>query len=227
MKAKSFTKDQKQRDIRAAKAGSARDAIGVIHENSEIYILTNGQFSMIDAISVILESTGAADVIVSTWTAANAHINHTLALLNDKKIKSLKFLVDRSFITRQPEYCDELRKLFGDSCIRTLRTHCKFIIIKNEYWNVVVRTSMNLNENPRMENLEISNDKRLCDFMLSVVDEIFGEYKEGDFNGQIPSLDGIENVPVAGQITSKSIKQNLKIANSGTVKYGNTKTLFD
>ena len=34
---------------------------------------------------------------------------------------------------------------------------------------------MNLNENPRLENIEISTDDRFGDFMESVVDEIFSE----------------------------------------------------
>ena len=38
---------------------------------------------------------------------------------------------------------------------------------------MVARTSMNLNENPRLETLEISTDPAFGEFMIRVVDDIF------------------------------------------------------
>jgi hypothetical protein len=122
---------------------------------------------------------------------------------------------------------DELRKNFKDSSIRTLNTHCKFILITNEEWNIVVRSSMNLNESPRMENLEISNDKAFCDFMISLTDEIFKTGLIGDFSNRDYQSDSVKNVEIDGEIPSKSIHSKLNFPKSGSVKYGNSKTLFD
>jgi hypothetical protein len=88
-------------------------------------------------------------------------------------IKSLRFIVDFSFPTRQPEYCAALRERFGDGCIRVVKTHAKFCAIVNESWNLVVRSSMNLNENRRMESFEISDCKPMADWLVDVVDKLF------------------------------------------------------
>ena len=93
-----------------------------------------------------------------------------------------------------------MRKLFGDDCIRTLRTHAKFAVITNDQWNLAIRTSMNLNENPRLENIEISDDEALATFLLSAVDDIFGEQENGVFSGELPSLESVENVNRAGAV---------------------------
>ena len=188
----------RQRTIRVAKQGRARDAIGLLSKDCEIYILTFGQFSLIHALTAILDQTGPADVNVSTWTASHAHLEESAKLLDNKLITSLRFVVDRSFLTRQPEYCARMRELFGDACIRTCRSHAKFMTIRNDKWNLGIRTSMNLNENPRLENLEISDDRTICDFLCNLVDEIFLEHAKGDFSSPIPALATLDNVSVPG-----------------------------
>lgn len=196
--AKTLRREQRQRSIRVAKQGRARDAIGELATGCEIYILTFGQFSLIHALTAILEQTGPADVNVSTWTAAHAHLEESAKMLEHKAIKSLRFVVDRSFLTRQPAYCARMRELFGDTCIRTCRSHAKFMTVRNERWNLGIRTSMNLNENPRLENLEISDDPTICDFLCDLVDDIFAQHSEGDFSAPIPDLGTLENVEVPG-----------------------------
>ena len=110
-------------------------------------------------------------------------------MLESKMILSLRFIVERSFLTRQPAYCERMRELFGDGSIRTCRTHAKFMTVKNSKWNCAIRTSMNLNENPRLENIEISDDPALCGFLCAVVDELFCENAEGDFSSGVPGPD--------------------------------------
>jgi hypothetical protein len=65
------------------------------------------------------------------------------------------------------------------------------VLIQNKNWNLVLRTSMNLNENPRLENLEISDDPELAMFMRKIADDLFTEVEEGNFKQGIPLLDGI------------------------------------
>jgi hypothetical protein len=88
-------------------------------------------------------------------------------------------LVDFSFPVRQPAYCAALRQRFGDEAIRMTVTHAKFISLRNSTWNVVIRTSMNLNENRRMENIEVSDDAALAEFLESVCDRIFAAESSG------------------------------------------------
>ena len=84
-------------------------------------------------------------------------------------------IVDGSFIVRQPDYHRRMLELFGSDCVRTIKSHAKFMTITNDEWKIVVRTSMNLNENPRLENLEITEDPAFAEFFMRLTDEIFYE----------------------------------------------------
>ena len=203
MKAKPIRRKHVQREIRAVKYGAARDAIGTLSKNEDVYILTFGQFSLIDVLSVILDQTGPARVDISTWTAAHAHLDETADKLRNNKIVKMRWLVDSSFIARQPEYCRKMRALFGDNCIRAYKSHAKFMVIENDEWKIAVRTSMNMNENPRLENVEISHDPVLCRFLTQIVDSLFDEVDSGNMLFELPKLDKIENIKIEGMATCR------------------------
>ena len=176
----------KNREIRHLLANeNAYTAVGEIYEGMEIYGLSKGQFSIINIIENILRQTGKADVIISTWTAANAEIKKAEQFLKNGNINKLHFIVDRSFPTRQPKYFKMFTDTFGD-IVSLTNSHAKFVIIKNDKWNIVVRTSMNLNENKRLENFEISDDKVLVDYLLMICDDIISKefnFKEFELLG--------------------------------------------
>lgn len=193
--AQSTTRRTPARRPRVSKITNARDALSDFGRGLETYCLTFGQFSLMDAVEAILEKTGPANVAISTWTAGNADISRSAAHLHDGNIRSMRFVADCSFGQRQPGYLAELVRLFGSDAIRTTRTHAKFVVITNDEWAVAVRTSMNLNENPRLECIEVSDDPALAGFLLRVVDEIFAEEEPGDYTTKSrPELSGMEGV---------------------------------
>jgi len=149
------------RKCRVSKISNASEAIGAIEHNTDTFILTFGQFSLIDALVAILDQTGPAAVDMATWTAADAHLERSAELLRASSITQMRLILDRSFKTRQPGYFHHMLELFGPECIREMRTHAKFIVVRNDKWNIVVRTSMNLNENPRLENIEVSESLKV------------------------------------------------------------------
>lgn len=165
-----------RRDIAAR---TAAEAIGPLTPGCEIYGLNKGQFSLIDIIEHCLAATGPADVTLSTWTAAGADLSFAHALLTNGTITSLRFVVDFSFPTRQPAYCAALRERFGDAAIRITKTHAKFVVIRNATWNLVIRSSMNLNENRRLESFEISDDAGMASYLLELCDELFAGHAAG------------------------------------------------
>ena len=185
----------RRRVIRAVKTGSANEAIGKLGAGCEIFTLTYGQFSLIDALCAILEQTGPANITLSTWTAADADLRRAEHLLRSADILSMRYIVDRSFATRMPHYCRAMRELFGDDCIRTTRSHAKWSTVINDTWNLAIRTSMNMNHNPRLETIEISDDPALCEFLASVADDIFAEQQPSVFNGELPTLASVPDTP--------------------------------
>lgn len=176
------------RTMRVLKRGVAQDAIGTLERGQDTYILTYGQFSLIDALSALLDQTGPADVVLSSWTAADANLEEAAHMVEAMAIKKLRMVVDRSFRTRQPSYFRRMRELFGTECVREIRSHAKFVIITNDKWSVVVRTSMNLNENPRFESIEISTDPAFAAFMIGIVDDIFRVVPPDSPHSDMPEL---------------------------------------
>lgn len=175
---------KKNRQIRHIKQNEVvRDFLGKIEPGCEIFGLTNGGFSLINLIENCLEQVGPADVVISTWTAADADLRMAEEFLRNGLIESLRFLVDASFYSRKPEYCRMLIDEFGEGAIRASKSHAKFVLIGSDKWNLVIRTSANLNENKRTENFEISDDADFYRFMLGFVDNHFErplDFTQGD-----------------------------------------------
>ena len=179
---------------RLSLVANARDTlVGIGFERGvEVDIATGGQFSIIDAVEAVLEFTGPADVTLATWTAAEFDLTQIQGQLTSGRIRSLRLIIDRSFVSRQPKFVDVIHERFGRDSVRSTTTHAKFVIIRNESWSVVIRTSMNLNFNPRLEYLQIVEDHDLAAFWLSVADEIFSEEEPGLVNRRnLPAFGGI------------------------------------
>lgn len=169
-----------KRIIRHLVAGeSCRVSIGELYRGMEVFGLTNGQFSFINVIEHILSKTGPANVDVSTWVAAAYDLKHLEGFLKNNQIKQIRFLVDYSFPNRQPEFFQKLFDFFGLDCIRVARVHSKFAVITSDDWNIAIRTSMNLNENRRIENFEISDSPELAKYLTTVLNGFFAKPYEG------------------------------------------------
>ena len=164
---------KRRKYVRSFFSESASKAVGPLAPGCEIYGFTKGQFSLIDLIEHCLVCTGPADVFIATWSAAAGDIQRAHKFLKNGRIRSIRFLVDYSFQSRKPEFCSELVATFGHDVLRVTVTHAKYVLIRNDDWNLVIRTSMNLNYNPRFENFEISDDLEFADFQQAIIDEVW------------------------------------------------------
>jgi hypothetical protein len=205
---KEFRKENKAKAIRISKGLTAYESIGQLKKDTDLFILTYGQFSLVDALIAVLDQIGPAHVTISTWTAASAHLEKTAQLIESAEMLSFKMIVDRSFETRQPEYCEHMRHLFGAECVRAIRSHAKFMLIRNDEWNLVFRTSMNLNENPRLENLEISDNLDFAEFFQVVVDEIFREVGVGENRSSMLDFDRLDELSPYQLVSANHIKRS-------------------
>lgn len=93
--AQSHSSPPRNRKIALNKTGSAAASIGRVHSGMEIFSLTFGQFSLIDAIEHLVSEAGPCEVVVSTWTAAVADAQRASKLLKDGNISRFRLLVDR------------------------------------------------------------------------------------------------------------------------------------
>jgi hypothetical protein len=118
-------------------------------------------------------TTGPANLQISTWTAARHEIQKLAEFHRDGKLLSVRWLVDFTFARRDPEAAHQIRKTFGVETIRVARCHAKFALFGNEEWKLVLRSSMNLNMNPRTEDFTISNDPEIYAFIASILDRVW------------------------------------------------------
>lgn len=171
-----------QRDFRHGMRGeSAARCIGEITKGCDLFGLTKGDFSMIDILRHIARQIGPCRIDIGTWTAAAADIRQAEAMLGDRNILSMRWLLDRSFPQRQEAYFRSLLERFGRDSVRLARFHAKFILLENDGWSVAVRTSMNLNLNQRIEFFEISEGSPISDYLREVVDYHFALPQEDSF----------------------------------------------
>ena len=141
------------KNLVAGRSETAHAALSDLAPGVSLHGLTDGTWSLIDAIRVTLDHIGTISCLtVSTWTANQADISSAYELLSDKRVKDVRFLIDRSFQTRQPGYCQALRERFGDGAIRVWNSHAKFVLFQGGAFDVLYLTSANLNQNRRIEN---------------------------------------------------------------------------
>jgi len=158
---------------------SASQIIDHIEPNCRVMGLTQGDFSLIDLIHEILKKIGKSDVICTTWSAGIKDAHQVRWMIDSDLINSFKIITDHSYATRQKKYAAALDDLFGKENIRTSEIHAKFTLIKNENWNIVIRTSMNLNANKTCENFEIDDSKQVYDFYMGFINHTFSNMPIG------------------------------------------------
>jgi hypothetical protein len=90
-----------------------------------------------------------------------------------------RWLVDLTFVRRCPQLAARIREAFGEESIRITKNHAKFAVIHNDRWQIVCRTSMNLNHNPRLEDFTVAHDPELAGFLLNAMNDLWTTQKRG------------------------------------------------
>lgn len=163
------------RDLR--KTETALEAIAGFDHEIEIYGFTKGQFSLLNLIQAVFLYTGPAHLSLSTWTAASHEIESLAAMEARGDIVGQRLLIDFSMARREPAMTAQMRTKLGQQNIRVAQTHSKFCVFQNADWKVVLRSSMNLNMNPRNEDFTLAHDPELATFLNTILDEIWAKQK--------------------------------------------------
>lgn len=168
---------------------SARKALEGWGRGKRVIGITGGQFSLIDLLRATMEHTGPAEVTLSAWTTGIRDAEEAAWLVSTGRITRLRWLIDRSFATRQPRYCRSVLDRFGDGAFVVTNNHAKFFTIENEDWHVCCRSSMNLNTNRRMEQFDLDDCEPICQMFSDMVDRIEEEMPAG-LRVSVATVDG-------------------------------------
>jgi hypothetical protein len=169
---------EKKREVRdQRKTATAVEAIAGLNHDNEIYGFTKGQFSLLNLLQAVFLVTGPAHLSLSTWTAAAHEIESLAAMQARGDIVGIRLLIDFSMARREPAMTAQMRDKLGRDNIRVAQTHSKFCVFQNAEWKVVLRSSMNLNMNPRNEDYTIAHDPELAAFLNRILDEVWAKQK--------------------------------------------------
>ena len=156
-----------------------------IEKDCTYHVLSAGQFNLIDVIQHVADSIGICDIDLAVWTAAETNLKKASLFVSSKRVRNMRWIIDPSFRSRQPQYVATLEQLFSESAIRTIPTHAKFIVLRNKKFKVVIQTSMNLNQNKRLESFTITESDELSNFYTEFVDDVFTKVDaSGSFSTQ-------------------------------------------
>lgn len=122
--------------------------IGEIYQDKMIHFITSGRFSMHDLLLYVLNQTGPADVLVSTWSIAELAIRQIVQKHDEGLIKSIAFLIDPRVKVRNPK---PLQMLAANFTYKLKACHAKVTTIENDSWNISIISSANMTNNPRIE----------------------------------------------------------------------------
>ena len=180
---------------RFSRAGNAFQSVEGFGKGMDVAGLTYGQFSLIDLIQVALDFTGPADVTISTWSAGFYDIDAAKNFRDDGRLRSVRFVMDSGRQKKGQAGVHDIEDLFGPDSIVTVRTHAKFVLIRNDEWDVVITSSMNLNKNMRCEHFEMTDDRERCEMFAEFVDAAYREAPESGTHGRsMPRLESVDPV---------------------------------
>jgi hypothetical protein len=151
---------------------SASEAIGPVTPGLALFLVTRGQFSMIDMVLHVLNESGPAAVAIWTWAIADYEVEAMGGLMARQDVTAGRLIVDRSAEVRSVATIDAWRGLFGVASVRVCKNHAKIARIWNDRVRVLLRGSMNLNFNPRFEQADLTEGGPDFDLVAQIEDAL-------------------------------------------------------
>ncbi len=150
-----------------------------------LFAVTRGQFSMIDCVQHCLAEMGPSRLTIWTWCIADYEIETFEWLLRAGAVTDALLVIDRageqqvsktrSFrdgsidkSERQGALMRRWKEKFGAESIRVVLNHAKIATLDNGALKVTIRGSMNLNHNPRFEQLDITEGAGVFDLIHEI-----------------------------------------------------------
>ena len=112
---------------------------------------------------------------IATWTMGVYDGEQAYGFVTNKRIRSIRFVVDPSMFTRRPELAAVLVQAFGPDAFRAVNSHAKFATVRGDSLAVAIRSSMNLNRNERLESFDITACPDMTAFFEKLVDQIWAK----------------------------------------------------
>jgi hypothetical protein len=161
-----------RRERAAESFKTASECIGILKKGSGIFAVTRGQFSMIDAVLACLDQTGPANLSLWTWTVAEYEVQVLERMMRDDRLLSGCLVIDTGARNKNAGIIRDWKASFGGESVRYVINHAKIATIENAEWKILLRGSMNLNFNPRFEQLDLTEGGADFDLVKEIENEL-------------------------------------------------------
>lgn len=151
---------------------TAAEAIGLLPPGDSVFAVTRGQFSMVDAVTHVLSLFGPARISLWTWTIADYEIQAFTSLLRHGGVLGGTLIIDSGARAKNMPLLRLWREAFGPDSIRYVLTHAKIARVWTDERRCLLRGSMNLNHNPRFEQLDVTCDGPDHDLVARIEHEL-------------------------------------------------------
>lgn len=151
---------------------NATECIGQIVPGYGLFAVTRGQFSMIDAILACMDQVGPCRVSVWTWTIADYEVEVLTRMMVDRRILAGRLVIDGGARTKNADIISHWRERFGQESVRYVMNHAKIATVETDKYRLLLRGSMNLNFNPRFEQLDITEGGEDFTLIRSIEDSL-------------------------------------------------------
>ena len=136
---------------------NAAETIGSCEAGMSLFAITRGQWSMIDAVLHVLDQVGPAAVSLWTWTVAEYEVQVLTRLQIDKRLTAGRLIIDHGARNKNAAIIADWKRQFGADSVRYVVNHAKIATVETASGlKFLLRGSMNLNFNPRFEQLDIT-----------------------------------------------------------------------
>jgi len=170
--------------------------------------VTLGRWSISEAVEIILETVGSADVSVCTWAVGSNDVRIAREWIDAGTVTDFRLMADGCVLSNMADRVPVLRESLGAERVRFIRNHSKFAVIRGGKFDAVFRGSLNWNENIRNESFDLSFDPETVEVFGGVFDEAFAsvpaervfERKPSDLGARFLEWCGVDSASIAEAI---------------------------
>lgn len=120
-----------------------------LNPNTHIDFVTSGELSMHQIIQYAVTLTDSCDVYISSWAIKEEPARVLYFLKQTEKIKNLYGVFDYRIKTLDAKHFQLIEKAF--TAYALTKNHSKVVVIESEKLSLVIVSSANLSNNPRIE----------------------------------------------------------------------------
>ena len=135
--------------------------------------LVERAWGFMSMITAMLHRWPGSDLFVSSWSVGLQDIQKLVTYRDEGLCRRIQFMVDPSFVKRHPQRARELGALLGDGSVIERNSHAKFVLLLGGDQNVAYSTSMNINQDARVDAGTLILDEGLVAEYVSLLNGVF------------------------------------------------------